>query len=188
MSIPWQQLPNAITVMRILLVAPIAFFLAKEWYRDALWLFVLAGVSDGLDGFLARTFKWSSRFGAITDPLADKALLVCVFIVLTVNGLLPVWLTLIVFARDLLIVAGALTYHMLVGSYSMRPSRWGKLSTFTQITYALMIILNQAEIQMPPWSLEAGLWIVAGASLISGGHYVLVWGRKFALERARLKA
>jgi len=188
LSIPWQQLPNAITVTRILLVAPIAFVLAKEWYRDALWLFVVAGLSDALDGFLARTFKWLSRFGAITDPLADKALLVCVFIVLTLNGLLPVWLTLIVFSRDLLIVVGALTYHMMVGSYSMRPSLWGKLSTFTQITYALMVILNQAEIHMLPWFLDAGLWIVAGASLFSGGHYVLIWGRKFVIERVRVKA
>ncbi len=188
MSIPWQHLPNAITVMRILLVAPIAFCLAREWYRDALWLFLVAGLSDGLDGFLARTFKWSSRFGAITDPLADKVLLVCVFIVLTINGLLPIWLTLIVFGRDLMIVAGALAYHMLIGSYSMRPSRWGKLSTFTQITYALMIILHQAGIAMPLWSLEVGLWIVACASLISGGHYMLTWGRKFITERTRAKA
>ncbi|OZG72596.1 CDP-alcohol phosphatidyltransferase [Hahella sp. CCB-MM4] len=184
MRISWRQLPNAITLLRIFLVAPIVFCLAREWYRDALWLFLVAGLSDGLDGFLARTFHWASRFGAITDPLADKVLLVSVFVVLTINGLLPLWLTILVFARDLIIVAGALTYHMLVGSYSIRPSVWGKLSTFAQITYVLVVVLYYAGLPMPLLAVEQGVWIVAATSLISGAHYVTVWGRKYWLERS----
>ena len=179
MNLPWRQIPNAITVLRIILVAPIVYFLAKEAYQQALWLFVIAGVSDALDGYLARHFNWASRFGAITDPLADKALLVAVYITLTVNGLLPVWLIAIVFARDAIIVAGALTYHMVIGTYSMRPSIWGKLSTFSQITYVLILVLNETVITMPGWSLWGGLWVVAGLCCISGGHYLMTWGYKF---------
>ncbi|WP_020408239.1 CDP-alcohol phosphatidyltransferase family protein [Hahella ganghwensis] len=185
MHIPWRQLPNAITLLRILLVVPIVYCLAREWYRDALWLFLIAGVSDGLDGFLARTFHWSSRFGAITDPLADKALLVSVFVVLTLNGLLPWWLMVLVFVRDLIIVIGALAYHMMLGSYSIRPSIWGKLSTFTQITYVLVVVFYYAGLPMPALAVELGVWAVAAVCLVSGSHYVTSWGRKYCLERSR---
>ncbi len=181
MTIPWHQLPNAITVLRILLVGPIVYLLAKESYSQALWLFLVAGISDALDGFLARAFRWFSRFGAICDPLADKALLVAVYIVLTYNGLLPLWLLVVVFGRDLLILTGALSFHMVIGAYTMQPSIWGKLSTFTQITYALVVILTQAGLSMPSWAVPWGLWLVALTSLISGGHYVAVWGHKFWL-------
>jgi cardiolipin synthase len=181
LTFPWQQIPNAITVLRILLVAPIVYCLAKEAYREALWLFVFAGISDALDGFLAREFKWSSRFGAVSDPLADKALLVAVYITLTVNGLLPLWLLAVIFFRDIIIVAGALTYHMVIGSYSMRPTIWGKLSTFSQITYVLILVLDKTVVVMPGWSIKGGLWIVASLSCVSGGHYVIVWGYKFLI-------
>ncbi|MDG9671749.1 MULTISPECIES: CDP-alcohol phosphatidyltransferase family protein [unclassified Hahella] len=183
LRLEWRHIPNVITVLRIFLVGPIAYCLARELYREAMWLFFVAGVSDALDGFLARACKWSSRFGAVTDPLADKALLVTVFIVLTYNEVLPLWLTLLVFARDVIIVAGALTYHKLVGAYKMQPSLWGKLSTLSQITFILAVILNLAGIAMPPWALEGGVWVVALTSCISGAHYVILWGGRFYRAR-----
>jgi len=168
-----------ITVLRILLVAPIVYCLAKEAYLEGLILFIVAGVSDALDGYLARAFNWSSRFGAITDPLADKALLVAVYITLTVNGYLPGWILVLVLARDLIILAGALVYHMVIGRYTMHPSIWGKLSTFVQITYILILVVDLALINMPWWSIVGGLWAVAGVTCISGVHYMLIWGVKF---------
>jgi len=183
LKFPWHQIPNAITVLRILLIFPIAYCLAKALYQQALVLFFIAGMSDALDGYLARSFNWTSRFGSVTDPLADKALLIAVYITLTIKGLLPVWLLFIVFGRDLIIVGGALIYHMAIGAYTMRPSIWGKLSTFSQITYALILIVDRGLVTMPTWSTKGGLWVVAGLSITSGLHYIMLWGQKYFTAR-----
>ena len=172
--------------MRLVLVGPIVYCLVKEGYREALWLFLVAGVSDALDGFLARAFKWSSRFGAIVDPLADKSLLVAVFIALTYNGLIPLWLLLVVFTRDLVIVVGALAYHMAIGSYSIRPSIFGKITTFTQITYGLILIVNAVGIHLSESILIWGPWVVAGTCLVSGGHYVGLWSVKYVAAKKQM--
>ena len=179
MNFPWRQIPNAITVLRLLLIGPTVFYLTREAYWEALWLFLVAGLSDGLDGFLARACHWNSRFGEITDPLADKALIVAVYIVLTLNGLLPLWLLILIFARDLIIVAGALIYHIVIGAYVMQPTLWGKLNTLVQTGYAFLLIVNQAGLAMPAWSVTSGLWVVTGSCCLSGGQYIAVWGRKF---------
>ena len=101
------DIPNLITVMRIVLVVPVSWSLLRQEFGLALALFFVAGVSDGLDGFLAKHYGWSSRLGALLDPLADKALLVACYASLAWIGLLPVWLLVLVVARDVVIVAGA---------------------------------------------------------------------------------
>ncbi len=174
-----RHLPNLITLMRLVLVVPVVYCLLHQFYERALVLFFIAGASDALDGFLARSFGWFSRFGAVSDPLADKLLLVCTFLALTWTGVLPVWLTLVVLGRDLVILAGALTYHWYLGPYQMQPSLPGKLSTFTQITYVLVVICQQAGIAMPAWSLTWGATLVAVVAFTSGLHYVWVWGSRF---------
>jgi cardiolipin synthase len=174
-----RHIPNFITLLRLLLVVPVVLCLVRERYTDALILFFIAGASDALDGFLARTFGWFSRFGAIADPLADKLLLVCTFITLTCVGVLPLWLTAVVLGRDLLILVGALTYHWYLGPYQMQPSLLGKLSTFTQITYMLVIICQLAGISMPDWSIPWGAVLVALITLLSGLHYTWLWGTRF---------
>ena len=138
MTLPLRQIPNFLTFLRILMVLPFAASLHYEYYRQALALFFIAGLSDGIDGFIARRFNWKSRFGAIADPLADKLLLITAYVVLTVMGHLPLWLTVLVFSRDIIIVVSALGYHYLIGRYEMKPSLLGKLSTFSQIIYVLI--------------------------------------------------
>lgn len=168
-------LPNALTFLRIALVVPFAGALLQGSYRLSLLIFFVAAVTDALDGFLARFFNWRSRLGAIADPLADKSLLIVAYLMLTITGVIPVWLFALVLGRDLVIVAGALAYHYGVGRYEMAPSRVGKLNTLIQVVIVLAMMVFLAGWPMPAWVMTGGVWLVAASALVSGGHYVFVW-------------
>ncbi|WP_286222445.1 CDP-alcohol phosphatidyltransferase family protein [Marinobacter apostichopi] len=172
----WRWIPNALTFLRILLIAPFASGLLTENYRLALLIFVVAAATDAFDGFLARHFNWRSRFGAVADPLADKALLLTAYLMLTLTEVLPVWLFILVLGRDLLIVGGALAYHYGIGRFDMEPSLPGKLNTFIQILVVLAIIVLLAGLPMQPWVMDVGILMVAISAIFSGGHYLMVWG------------
>ena len=172
------QIPNILTIIRILLVIPFAISVYSAHYLQALILFFIAGLSDGVDGFLARQFNWKSRFGAIADPLADKLLLVTAYIMLALTDQIPMWLLYLVIGRDVMILAGALGYHFFISHYDIRPSWLGKSCTMLQIVYVLMLIMSLADISMPLWALEEGLVIVGVITVISGLHYYLIWGIK----------
>lgn len=154
-------------------------------YRNALILLVVAGVTDGLDGFLARRFRWFSRLGAYLDPVADKLLLATVYICLGVTGLAPLWLVAIVFGRDILILAFAGTLMTTGGHREFQPSVWGKISTTFQIVTGVALIAGPAY----PWGPldQAGRWLIpftAAATLLSGLHYSWVAWR-IVRERAQ---
>ncbi|MFW5825753.1 MAG: CDP-alcohol phosphatidyltransferase family protein [Marinobacter sp.] len=172
----WQWIPNGLSLIRMLLVIPFAWALASGHYREALLLFVIAAVTDGLDGFLARCCGWKSRLGAILDPLADKLLMVTAFLVLALTGVVPLWLFLLVLGRDLLIVGGGLLFHRFIGRFEVEPSAFGKLNTLVQILAALAVMLNQAGLALPERTNEVAVWAVAVMALVSGGQYVSVWG------------
>lgn len=174
----WRWIPNALTFLRLALVFPFAWLLWREDYCRALAVFVVAALSDGLDGFLARRFSWHSDTGALVDPLADKALLVTSFLMLTLTSVLPLWLFLVVLFRDLLIVSGALIYRCRAGRFEMQPSIPGKLNTLIQILVVVVAIAIQAGAPALPWVLQAGVMLVALSAVFSGAHYTLVWGRK----------
>ena len=188
MLLEWRHIPNLLTFLRIILVIPFAACLYFEYFKQALILFFIAGLSDGVDGFLARQFHWKSRFGAIADPLADKLLLVTAYIMLTITGHLPIWLTTMVLARDIIIVCSALIYHYWIGAYEMKPSMLGKLNTFIQIIYVLAVVVSLAGMAMPSEVLEYGIWTVAVLAVLSCGQYAVVWGRKAYLHRKSIKA
>jgi len=160
------------------LAVPIAVLILDGNFSGVLWIAVVAGVSDWLDGFLARRMDALSRYGAVVDPLSDKVMLACAFVSLSVVGLVPWWLAFIVVLRDMLIVSGALAYHWLYGRYEIDPSIWGKLSTFVQISVALFIISHQVLPILPDIAQQVGWWLVVLMSLISGGHYAYVWTSK----------
>ncbi|MBU2874423.1 CDP-alcohol phosphatidyltransferase family protein [Marinobacter salexigens] len=174
----WRWIPNALTFVRILLIAPFARALLVQEYRLALLIFAVASVTDGLDGFLARHFNWRSRFGAVVDPLADKALLITAYLVLTYTSVLPLWLFALIVGRDLLIVGGALVYHYSIGRFEMEPSIPGKLNTLVQIVVILGIIVILAGLPVQPIWLNIGIWLVAVSTVFSGGHYIVVWGKR----------
>src|SRR5689334_7087311 len=108
---PWRHLPNAITIARIALVLPLVVSIARRDFNAALILVVIAGLSDALDGLLAKRFAWQSWLGGVLDPIADKILLIVCFVSLYVASVMPLWLMGLALARDAVILAGAVTYH-----------------------------------------------------------------------------
>jgi cardiolipin synthase len=178
------NLPNLICIIRIMLVVPIVQSLVRAEFEVALILILIAGFSDGLDGFLARRFGWMSRFGGLLDPLADKLLLVSVFAALTWTGLVPVWLLAVVVGRDVVIVSGAFAYEFLIGPVEPKPSNVGKLNTVVALLYLFFIICWQIYQWPPPISITVAGACVFVISLVSGLDYVLTWSRLARQARA----
>ena len=176
MSLSW--LPNAISLMRIALIVPILMFMLDGEYGWALGLFVLAGFSDGLDGYLAVRFGWSTRLGGLLDPAADKLLITGMFITLAYTQQIPVWLAAIVILRDVVIVAGAMAYNFFVKPVPGEPTRISKLNTALQMLFVLFV-LSRAGFNWP----DKITITVLGASVlatvvISGVDYVWSWSRR----------
>jgi cardiolipin synthase len=174
------QLPNIISVFRILLVLPVVWALLNQGYVTALILFAIAGFTDALDGFLAKQFHWQSRLGSILDPLADKLLLVSSFLTLAWIELIPLWLVAVVIIRDLLIVIGGVVFHYMFVQFDMAPSRISKLNTFVQIIFVLAVVFYHGDFAFTPWVIEALGYIVLVTTVMSGIDYVWVWGRRAA--------
>lgn len=171
-------LPNIISVLRIVLVGPVAWLLLTQRYLEALLLFVVAGVSDGVDGYLAKHYAWQSRLGSILDPLADKLLLVTTYVVLAWQEVLPVWLAMVVVARDVVLVGGALAFHWLIGRYEMTPSLISKLNTLAQIVLAVAAVASLGILSLPGWLLHGMVYTVLATTLLSGADYVWTWGTR----------
>jgi cardiolipin synthase len=178
------HIPNCICVLRMLLVIPIVMSLRSGNFQLALVLIFIAGFSDGLDGYLAKTFDWRTRIGGLLDPLADKLLLVTVILTLTSMNLTPVWLASVVIGRDLIIVSGATVYNYLIGPVTPDPSMISKANTICQLLYILFVIANQAG----GWPPGIGMLLVGAAvlftSVVSGLDYVIRWSAKAAADRS----
>jgi cardiolipin synthase len=173
-----RHLPNLISAARIVLVGPIVWSLLQRDFELAIWLFLIAGFSDGLDGFLAKRFGWSSRLGGILDALADKFLLVSTFVCLWWLGIFPWWLVGWVLLRDLIIVIGATVYNFRIEAVQPEPSLVSKLNTVLQIALAAVGVLQLGFGGVPDWLLQGLIWAVMLTVLLSGGGYVREWGRR----------
>jgi cardiolipin synthase len=171
-------IPNALCILRMLLVMPVAWLLLQQEFWLTLWLFAFAAFTDGLDGFLAKRCGWTSQLGKIPDPLADKILLVGVFMTLAIIGLVPVWLALVAIARDVIISAGAITYNALYGDPGGRPTWISKLNTLCQVAYLLTIVGSQALQQVPDTALTVLGALVFVTTVVSGLDYVITYARK----------
>lgn len=182
-------IPNALCVLRMLLVAPVAWLLAHREFHLTLWLFAFAAATDGLDGFLAKRFGWTSELGKILDPLADKILLVGVFITLAAMGWVPLWLAAVAVARDVVITAGAIVYNWLFGYPNGRPTWISKLNTLCQILFLLLIVAIHAMGAtgvVPHTAVTILGALVFVTTVISGIDYVLTYSRKaIAVSRQR---
>ncbi|HWR50502.1 MAG TPA: CDP-alcohol phosphatidyltransferase family protein [Bryobacteraceae bacterium] len=169
----WTNLPNLLTLSRLVLVPFAVTAIAAGDYRRALAIFVVAAATDGLDGFLARRFGWLTRIGAYLDPVADKALLNGAWLALGIAGAAPIWLVALVFGRDLLILAMVAAAILFTKYRSFPPSMWGKISTFLQIAGALVALVHLA---FPRPELEGLarplLWLVAAGTAWSGVDYI----------------
>jgi cardiolipin synthase len=174
-----RALPNQLTLLRLSLIPFLALSLLDAHYHRALILLVVAGLSDGLDGFLARHFGLRTQLGAYLDPIADKLLLSTLFLVLVHIGLVSLRVTLFVFSRDLGILIMAWLLYNIVGIRDFSPSIFGKANTVAQIIAVTSVVLAQSY--APAWvlwtrhaSLEATLWL----TVISGFHYLWLNGRR----------
>lgn len=181
-----QHIPNALSVLRILLVAPVAWLLSRGDYQSTLWLFGFAAATDGLDGWLAKRCGWTSELGKILDPLADKILLVGVFITLAAMGAVPVWLAAAVVGRDVTITVGAITYKVLYGDPQGQPTAISKLNTLCQILYLLVVVGAHAADASPQVALTIMGALVFVTTMVSGIDYVITYSRKAKdAQRAR---
>jgi cardiolipin synthase len=172
------DIPNIISFIRILLVGPVCYALLTDQFVMALILFAVAGLSDALDGALAKTYHWESRLGSILDPIADKLLLVVSFFCLTLLGLLPLWLLVLIVLRDMLIVGGGMAYHYQFGRFDMAPLWSSKINTALQIAMVLLVIIQQVWFQEYAEIISNITWLVVASVIISGTEYVIVWGQK----------
>jgi cardiolipin synthase len=179
---PLLNIPNVLTLLRILAV-PLFLSLLVEGENDwALVVFIAAGVTDGIDGMIARMWRQRTELGAHMDPLADKLLVVSSFIALGVMGLVPRPLMIVVITRDVVILGGFLLTAALVGkSMEMSPSIWGKLTTFTQLLSVTLALVDLAQWIDVPSTVLNMVYIATGvASIVSGSGYVLRGMKWFA--------
>jgi len=173
-----RHLPNLICVLRLALIWPVLATLHAGQYLTALALFMAAAVSDGLDGYLAKRFRWTSELGKFLDPLADKLLLVAVFIECAWLELVPWWLTAAVVARDVLIGLGALVFRLWFGPLHGRPTLISKLNTGAQLLYVMLVLLSAAERLPLREVLDAAALVTFATTVISGLHYVATFSRR----------
>ncbi|HEY2780449.1 MAG TPA: CDP-alcohol phosphatidyltransferase family protein [Steroidobacteraceae bacterium] len=175
-----RHIPNIISVIRILLVLPIALALGHQMLALSILLFAVAAISDAADGFLAKRFGWQSELGAVLDPIADKLLLATVFITLSYMKLVPLWLMVAAVARDVIIVSGAGAYRIVIGPLTAHPSFISKINTLCQAFYILAVV-SRAKFMMPSEWVVTWLGALVFATVaVSGIDYVLVYGRRAA--------
>lgn len=183
MKVVW-NVPNVLTGLRVLAAPLLAWFLMRGQYDYALYTFILAAITDALDGFIARHFNQYTEFGAALDPLADKLITLTCMLILTIQGLVPLWLTLAMVVRDSVIVAGAFAYHHLFGEIDIHPTRLGKLHTVMAFTLFILVMAQQAHlIAMADWLMPAFLAVLLSC-LASMMQYVVLWARKAARAAA----
>jgi len=170
-----RDIPNLITLFRFVLIVPILVFLWQGSVDRALWLFLLAGASDGLDGWLARHFNWRSRLGGILDPLADKALMISTLVIMGLHDLMPWWLVMVIILRDVVILGGAAAYQWVTGHLEMRPSVISKVNTVMQLALVLAVMWNAGVSELSALLLDGLVIVVLITTLLSGLDYVVRW-------------
>jgi cardiolipin synthase len=182
-------LPNLLCVVRMLLAIPVVHTIVHGHHAATLAIFFVAAVTDGLDGWLAKRFDWTSEAGKLLDPVADKVLLVSVFVALTLEGLVPLWLAGAAVLRDVVIGAGAAAYRKYFGPLQGRPTWPSKLNTVLQICFVLALVTHAAWPRFPEpvvITLGAAMFVT---TVVSGIDYVVTYTRRaVAAARSRPRA
>jgi cardiolipin synthase len=178
------NLPNLITMARILCVPLIVWTITAGHMLPAFLLFLLAGISDAVDGFLAKRFNMATELGAVLDPLADKALIVSIYVALGFTETLPRWIVILVVSRDILIVGGFLVAMMINRPMAVRPHPVSKLNTVAQILLAGVALASLGLNFDAGWALPALMGLVTILTLLSIGFYVAEWIRHFGTNGA----
>jgi len=176
------SLPNFISLGRLLAV-PVAVWLILDGnFEIAFWVFVAAGISDAVDGFVAKRFDMQTELGKVLDPLADKALLVGVYVSLGHMDYIPIWLVILVVFRDLLIVGGIILSHTLSRPMRMKPLIVSKINTVAQIMLAGIVLSSAGMILDLQVVIMPMVFVVGATTLASGAAYLVFWGRFVAIS------
>ena len=185
------QIPNIISVLRLFLIVPVVYGVLYEHWVFVLIMLVIGGLTDLLDGFVARRFQWTSRFGEIVDPIADKVTFGGTCVLLTLQGCWPGWLLGIVLAREGVILGGAIVYKLLFKHLDVEPTILSKTNTIFLVSVILLVVIAQIDFRyqefavtiVEPW----GYWLVALFSIISGIDYARLWGHRALVEHKKRK-
>lgn len=178
------NLPNLITMARILCVPLIVWTITAGHMLPAFLLFLLAGISDAVDGFLAKRFNMATELGALLDPIADKALIVSIYVALAFTEAVPRWLVILVVSRDILIVGGFLVAMLMDRPMAVRPHPVSKLNTVAQIVLAGTVLGSLGLNFDAGWALPVLMALVTILTLLSIGFYVAEWIRHFGTNGA----
>jgi cardiolipin synthase len=174
------NLPNIITLGRLLSVPVAIWVILDGAFHVAFWIFVAAGISDAVDGFVAKRFDMKTPIGALLDPLADKALLVSIYVTLGLAGQLPTWLVILVVFRDVMIIGGFLLIQLLAGRIRWEPLFISKANTVLQILLAA-VTLARLGFTIDDHGLGTALiFAVAATTILSGGAYLVRWAQSLA--------
>jgi len=179
----FRYIPNGITVLRLILVLPIAFSIVEESYVTAFLLFAISGFSDGLDGLIARRFGWVSAFGKLMDPVADKLMMMTTVLTLGLLGHFPVMLMVLIIVKDLTVLGGVFSYTTLAGFPSIQPNFPGKCTTAAQIFLLASVLLNLGfpgafSGTLPELFFNVSFWIVAIMTAFDGVIYLWLWTQR----------
>ena len=173
-------IPNLITIARLIMVPIVIVMIMQQRWAAAFILFVVAGVSDAVDGFIARQFNMKSEFGAYIDPLADKSLLVSIYVSLAVVGAIPSWLAIVVVSRDAMIVSAVLLSWVMSRPVEIKPIMVSKLNTVAQIGFAaLALAANAYGVELAGLE-DIAMLAVATLTVASAGAYLGGWLRHMA--------
>lgn len=164
--------PNLITMLRILAVPLFVIFILSNSYGRALVVFVIAGLSDLVDGYIARNFQLKSPLGAILDPLADKLLMTASYLTLGYFGKIPAWLTVVVICRDIIIVGGIIALKLFEVRFRIDPTRISKWATASQLLTIFLALVRQLS-PFPYWVLLASCWLTTALTVASGLVYMM---------------
>ncbi|WP_131782581.1 CDP-alcohol phosphatidyltransferase family protein [Legionella gresilensis] len=175
-----KYIPNALTIFRLILIAPFLLFLYYRYYAAAFYIYIIAGLTDNLDGWLARHYNWQSLWGSFLDPLADKLLIASSFISLALIGSLPWWLVILVFLRDLTISIGVIAWHLFVPTkIYFQPTLLSKFNTMLQLILVTLCLFELAFVKFIPTQVFNSLILLtAVTTAITYFDYVWTWGRK----------
>jgi cardiolipin synthase (CMP-forming) len=180
-AIYYKSLPNLITLGRLVLVPVVISMISAQRWTEACVIFVLAGVSDAVDGWIAKTFDLRTELGAYLDPVADKALLVSIYVAFAIERVLPATLAIIVVARDLMIIGAVMISWLMHKPVEIRPLWISKLNTVAQIGLAALLLGAKAfHFPLATW-FDIAVYIVAALTLASLAAYLAAWARHMSL-------
>ena len=179
------NIPNIITLGRIILVPIVVWAIASNQMEIAFAVFVIAGVSDAVDGFLAKRFNMTSELGALLDPLADKALLVSIYIALGIWGAIPRWIVILVVSRDIMIVSAVIVSWLFDKPVQMKPLMVSKLNTVAQVAFAALVLGSLGfGFQLSPYDFIL-MALVTVFTLVSVSLYLVEWIRHMSTIEVR---